>query len=135
MNEDTLWQRHKFLDGLYRFYLKLLINFHNFFLTVVGAITAYVLSHPSKLGAFGLIIPLVMSVGTAVILFSARKEVTELNDAIRDSAKKVGVMATHSQILVRAVLAFFVLQIAVTCGLLAGIIWLWETPITIQTKL
>jgi len=76
-----------------------------------------------------------MSVGTAVILFSARKEVTELNDAIRDSAKKVGVMATHSQILVRAVLAFFVLQIAVTCGLLAGIIWLWETPITIQTKL
>ena len=49
-----------------------------------------------------------------------------LRDAIVDSAKALNILATHAQILVRALYAFFVLHLVVASGLLIGIVLLWD---------
>jgi hypothetical protein len=126
MVEDNPWERHIFLDGLYRFYLDLIIKFHSFYLPVVGAVTVYVLDDPTPVRVLGLVIPLILSVGAAIILFSAIKEAKELIEAIRISASTLNIISTHAQILVRAVIAFFVLHVvlALALGALIGIVLL-----------
>jgi hypothetical protein len=126
MAEAGLWKRHEFLDGLYRFYLDKIISFHSFYLPIVGGVAAYVLTHPSRASALGLVVPVIVSVGAAFIFFFARKEAGDLRDAIRESAKALNILASHAQILVRAVVAFFILHLVVAFGLLIGIVLLWN---------
>src|SRR5262245_54516719 len=109
--QSRLWKRHEFLDGLYRFYLEKVITFHSFYLPIAGGVAAYVLAHPSRASALGLVVPLIVSVGAAFIFGFARKEAGELKDAIADSAKALKILATHAQILVRAANAFFILHL------------------------
>jgi hypothetical protein len=82
------WKRHEFLNGLYRFYLEKIISSHTIYLGLVGGLVVYVLQHPSKLIALGLLVPLVVSSGAALILYSATRESVELNAAIIESAGK-----------------------------------------------
>ena len=81
------WKRHEFLNRLYRFYLEKIITF-TIYLGLVGGLVVYVLQHSSKLIALGLLVPLVMSSGAALILCSATRESVELNAAIIESAGK-----------------------------------------------
>jgi hypothetical protein len=112
------WQTHEFLDGLYRFYLEKIIGFHTFYLPVVGGVVAYVLAHPSKGMALGLVVPFIVSAGAAQIFFAGIAEAKQLNKAIEASAKEVGILATHARMLVRAVRAFFFLHSIMIIGLL-----------------
>jgi hypothetical protein len=77
-----LWKTHEFLDGLYRFYLEKIIGFHTFYLPVVGGVVAYVLAHPSKGMALGLVVPFIVSAGAAQIFFAGIAEAKQLNKAI-----------------------------------------------------
>jgi hypothetical protein len=124
--ESQLWKRHEFLDGLYRFYLDKIISFHSFYLPIAGGVAAYVLAHPSRASALGLVVPLIVSVGAAFIFCFARKEAGELKDAIVESAKALNILASHAQILVRAANAFFILHLVVASGLVIGIVLLWD---------
>jgi hypothetical protein len=122
---DDAWQRHVFLDGLYRFYLDLIIKFHSLYLPVVGAVAAYVLDKLTLLSSAGaLAIPFILSSGVAIILFFAINEAEELVAAIQTSASGLHLIATHAKILVRAVIAFCVLHVvlALALGLLIGVI-------------
>jgi hypothetical protein len=69
---DDLWKRHEFLDGLFRFYLEKIIDFHKFYLPIVGGVVAYILKNASRQSAFGLLIPLVVSIGAVWIFALAR---------------------------------------------------------------
>ena len=111
------WKRHEFLDGLYRFYLEKIIGFHTFYLPIAGGVVAYVLAHPSRGMALGLLVPLIVSAGAAQIFFAGIEEAKQLKDAIADSAEKVGILATHALMLVRAVRAFFFLHLIIVIGL------------------
>ncbi len=74
-----------------RFYLEKIITFHTIYLGLVGGLVVYVLQHPGKLIALGLLVPLVpllVSSGAALILYSATRESVELNAAIIESAGK-----------------------------------------------
>ena len=117
---DELWRRHEFLNGLYRFYVERIISFHSFYLPIAGGVVAYVLTHTSRPAAFGLFIPLVVSMGAVWIFGYAVREADELNDAIRKNAMSLGILATHAQLLVRAVAAFLVLHILIVLALGAG---------------
>ena len=129
---EALWKKHEFLDGLYRFYLEQIISFHKFYLTVVGALVAYVLEHhQSEAIAFGLALPLIVSLGACPIFGSGVKEAKELNAAIATSARSLGVLATHSQMLVRATVAFLVLHVAIVVALVwlgGALLHLWVLP-------
>lgn len=115
------WKKYEFLDGLYRFYLNEIISFHMFYLPVVGGIVAYVLAHQGKPIALGLVVPLIVSAGAACIFFPAIKESEELNKAIMDSARELVILPTHAKMLVRAVIAFFLLHFTIVIfSLLAG---------------
>jgi hypothetical protein len=127
--EANPWKRHEFLDGLYRFYLDKIISFHSFYFPIVGGAAAYSLVHPSRGSALALAVPLIISIGAAIIFGFAGREAGELRDAIDKSAKSLNILSTHTQILVRAVYTFLVLHLAVACGLLIGIVLLWD-PIT-----
>jgi len=113
------WKTHEFLDGLYRFYLEKIIGFHTFYLPVVGGVVAYVLSHPSKSIALGLMVPFIVSAGAVQIFFAGIAEAKELKGAIAVSAGKLGILATHARMLVRAVRVFFLLHLIMVIGLLA----------------
>jgi hypothetical protein len=129
--QNDLWKKHKFLDGLYRFYLEQIISFHKFYLPVVGALVAYVLGHQSKALAFGLALPLIVSLGACFVFGSGVKEAEELNTAISKSAQALGVLATHAQMLVRATVAFLVLHIAIVValvGLGGALLHFWQLP-------
>jgi hypothetical protein len=112
------WKKHEFLDGLYRFYLEKIISFHAFYLPLIGGVVAYVLAHPSRAAALGLVVPLIVSAGAAQIFAAGIREAKELNDALRVSAGTVGLLATHAYMLVRAVRAFFYLHLLMTVALL-----------------
>ena len=114
------WKRHEFLDGLYRFYLERIISFHAFYLPVVGGVVAYVLAHPSKAMALGLMVPVIVSAGAAQIFFSAIGEAKELRDAISHSAGELGILGTHAHMLVRSVRAFFLLHLIIVVSLLVA---------------
>lgn len=113
------WKRHEFLDALYKFYLDKILSFHAVYLPIFGGVVSYILANQDRLVSLGLIVPLVISVGAAVILFSGIREAKELNAAIRNSAAALGILATHAHMLVRAVTAFFVLHIVIAFGLMA----------------
>jgi hypothetical protein len=123
-NESRLeerWRRYKFLDGLYRFYIKQIFTFHTLYFTLAGGVVIYVLNN-SKNGiilGFGLVIPIVVSLGAVCIFYRALSEASELNDAIRDSAKDLNILSTHAQILVRAVCTFLFLHGVIIIGLVA----------------
>jgi hypothetical protein len=119
------WNKHQFLDGLYRFYLEKIITFHTFYLPIAGGVVAYVLAHPSRIMALGLLVPLIVSAGAARIFFAGIKEAKELWSAIVASAKEVNTLATHARMLVRAVCAFFLLHVIIVVGLVAMAILLW----------
>ena len=128
---EALWKRHEFLDGLYRFYLDQIISFHKFYLPVVGGLVAYVLNNRSEAIAFGLVIPLIVSLGACVIFCSGVKEAKELNAAIADSAGSLGILATHARMLVRATAAFLVLHIAIVIALVwlgGAMMHFWHLP-------
>jgi hypothetical protein len=114
---DELWKRHEFLDGLYRFYLDQIINFHNFYLPVVGALVVYVLAHPSAGMAFSLLIPIIASVGAAAIFGKGIGEAMELRNALADSAKTLIITTTHVQMLVRASVVFLVVHSLIVLGM------------------
>ncbi len=114
---DALWKTHEFLDGLYRFYLEQIIDFHKFYLPVVGGVVAYVLQSHSAAIALGLAIPLIVSAGAAWIFRSGVGEAQQLNQAIAESAKELGILATHAGMLVRATEAFLTLHIVIVVGL------------------
>jgi hypothetical protein len=114
------WRRHKFLDGLYRFYLGKIISFHTFYLPIAGGVVAYVVTLKGSPAALGLLIPLVVSSGAVWIFFRAVQESEELNAAIRDSAKGLNIISTHAQLLVRTVLAFLILHVMIVIGLVIG---------------
>ena len=116
-----LWKKHEFLDGLYRFYLEKIIGFHTFYLPIVGGVAAYVLAHPSHAAALGLVVPLIVSVGAAIIFGAGVREAQELNAAISESAHAVGILATHARMLVRAVIAFCIRHVALSAVLIAAI--------------
>lgn len=114
---------------MYRFYLGKIISFHTFYLPIAGGVVAYVLANAGIVGsvaAYGLLIPLVVSLGAVWIFFLALGEAQELNVAIRDSAKGLHIIATHSRILVHAVGAFLILHIVIVIGLAIGITLLFH---------
>jgi hypothetical protein len=74
------WKKHEFLDGLYRFYLEKIISFHTFYLPIAGGVVAYVLAHPSPVMALGLLVPVIVSAGAAVIFFAGIHEADELRN-------------------------------------------------------
>jgi hypothetical protein len=119
---DELWRRHEFLDGLFRFYLDKIIDFHKFYLPIVGGVVAYILKDANRQTAFGLLIPLVVSVGAVWIFSLARQQAEELNDAIHANAKALGILATHARILVHTVTAFLALHIVIVLGLSFGFV-------------
>jgi hypothetical protein len=122
VTQDELWKRHEFLDGLFRFYLEKIIDFHKFYLPIVGGVVAYILKDARPQTAFGLLIPLVVSVGAVWIFALARRQSGELNDAIRANAKALGILATHARILVQTVTAFLALHIVIVFGLGFGFV-------------
>jgi hypothetical protein len=126
---DELWKRHEFLDGLFRFYLEKIIDFHKFYLPIVGGVVAYILGNANRQSAFGLLIPLVVSIGAVWILFLARWQAEELNGAISENAKALGILATHARILVHTVGAFLALHGLIVVGLSIGFVKLvvWGT--------
>ena len=78
---------------------------------------AYVLAHPSKGMALGLVVPFIVSAGAAQIFFAGIAEAKQLNKAIEASAKEVGILATHAGMLIRAVCAFLLLHLLMVIGL------------------
>jgi hypothetical protein len=122
IRSDELWKRHEFLDGLFRFYLEKIIDFHKFYLPIVGGVVAYVLAHATRQSAFGLLIPLVVSVGAVSILFLVRRQAEDLNSAISANAKALDVLATHARILVHTVVAFLSLHVLIVLGLSVGFV-------------
>lgn len=122
---DEKWERHKFLESLYEFYLEKILNFHSFYLPIAGAVVAYVLTFAgSPTAAFGLLIPLVVSLGAAWIFYLSIRDVTELNEAIHESAKNLDIISTHVQLLVRSVVAFFALHVIIVVGLIAALVFI-----------
>jgi hypothetical protein len=119
---DELWKRHEFFDGLFRFYLSTIIDFHKFYLPIVGGVVAYVLANASRQSAFGLLIPLVVSIGAVWIFFLARQQAEDLNGAICANAEALGILATHARILVHAVVAFLILHGLIVVGLSFGFV-------------
>ena len=121
LNEN--WRRHKFLEGLYEFYLEKILSFHSFYLPIAGGVVAYVLTLTGSPAALGLLIPLVISSGAVWIFYLSIREATELNEAIHESARNLNIISTHAQLLVRTVLAFFVLHVIIVAGLLFSLIY------------
>jgi hypothetical protein len=119
---DEQWRRHNFLEGLYEFYLEKIISFHSFYLPIAGGVVAYVLTRKGGAAAFGLLIPLVISLGAVLIFYLSRPDAEELNSAIHESARKLNIISTHAQLLGRTVSAFFVLHVIIAAGLIAGLI-------------
>jgi hypothetical protein len=62
-------------------------------------------------------VPLIISAGAAIIFGAGISEACQLNKAIAASAEKVGILATHAGMLVRAVLAFLLLHVVIFIGL------------------
>jgi hypothetical protein len=104
LNEN--WRRHKFLESLYEFYLEEILSFHSFYLPIAGGVVAYVLTREGSPAALALLIPLVISSGAVGIFYFSIREATELNNAIHESARRLDIISTHAQLLVRTVLAF-----------------------------
>lgn len=119
---DELWKRHEFFDGLFRFYLEKVIDFHKFYLPIVGGVVAYVLANASRQSAFGLLIPLVVSIGAVWIFALARREAEELNGVIAANAKALGISATHARVLVHTVVVFLALHGFIVLGLSFGFV-------------
>jgi hypothetical protein len=119
---DELWKRHEFFDGLFQFYLDKIMQFHTFYLPIVGGVVAYVLKNTTRQSAFGLLIPLAVSIGAVWIFAVARHEAEELNGAIRANAEALGILPTHARILVHAVTAFLALHALIVIGLSVGFV-------------
>jgi hypothetical protein len=117
---DDLWKRHEFFDGLFQFYLEKIIDFHKFYLPIVGGVVAYVLANANRQSAFGLLIPLVVSIGAVWIFSLAKGQAEELNEAIYANAKAMRILPTHARILVHTVIAFLALHALIVLGLTFG---------------
>jgi hypothetical protein len=116
---DALWKKYEFLDGLYRFYLEQIIDFHKFYLPIVGGVVVYVLGNPSEAIALGLAVPLIVSLGATVIFGAGVGKAQQLNQTIAESAAELGMLATHAGMLVRATAVFLLLHIVIVLGLVA----------------
>src|SRR3984893_19587217 len=102
-----LWKRHEFFDGLFQFYLDKIMQFHTFYLPIVGGVVAYVQKNTARQSAFGLLIPLAVSIGAVWIFAVARHEAEELNGAIRANAEALGILPPPARLLVHSVFPFF----------------------------
>jgi hypothetical protein len=119
-----LWRRHQFLDGLYRFYFDKILGFHSLYLPFAGGVVAYVLTHPGRTTALGLLVPMFVSAASAWIFTAAAQEANTLNAGVNESAAALGLPATHARILVRIVQGFLVLHVVLAGGLLAAAVFL-----------
>src|SRR3984893_3996995 len=104
---DELWKRHEFFDGLFQFYLDKIMQFHTFYLPIVGGVVAYVLKNTTRQSAFGLLIPLAVSIGAVWIFVVARHEAEELNGALRANSEALGILPPPARLLVHSVFPFF----------------------------
>src|SRR5712692_1748083 len=67
---DILWKNYVLWVDLYRDYLSLVLRANLFFYAITGAITSYYLAHQSVPEArYGLLLPMLMSLGLAGIFF------------------------------------------------------------------
>jgi hypothetical protein len=115
-----LWRRHQSLDGLYRFYFEKILGFHSLYLPFAGGVVAYVLTHPGRTTALGLLVPLFVSAVSAWIFAATAQEAKTLNAAVNGSAAALGLPATHARILVRVVQGFLALHVVLAGVLLAA---------------
>ncbi|HXN99661.1 MAG TPA: hypothetical protein VN881_11350 [Candidatus Acidoferrales bacterium] len=73
---DILWKQYELQVGLYKDYLKLLLQFNAYYYAATGALVAYYFSHlQTPLMRCSLAFPVLMSVGFSILFFYGASQI------------------------------------------------------------
>lgn len=119
-DRELIWNNYKLSIDLYRYYLQLIIKINIFYYAITGAILSYYFLHKEDngLALYSLILPLLMSLGLAILfLYGANRAAITRNDIINMATTLEFEAAPETRVLIFLLYVFAIIFILVFIGL------------------
>jgi hypothetical protein len=117
-DRELLWRQYNQAVELYKFYLDLVIKLNVFYYAVTGAILSFVVGHLNEPNyKYAVLLPLLMSVGLAIVSFYAAGLVPMLRREIQACSGALA-LKTYPEVrpLIALLIIFGVMFLAVVAG-------------------
>ena len=117
-SSDILWKQYELQVGLYKDYLKLLLQFNAYYYAATGALLAYYFSHSqTPLMKYSLAFPVLMSAGFSVLFFYEASQISVVRMELFEIRDKLGLSTApeYRVLSIFSLLSAFLMLVVAIC--------------------